>query len=190
MRKFILIVFVTNLFFLPIFLTGFKIVPEKHQISNKIIQDFVKQMNEKYGLKLMGTFLSTDKSGQYQTIGLRLELLGPISTDIGRGILVESTENLLDLINKTSSFKKYMNKYPFDTNNIEIVIFVYDKERNPVYYPKVFIFSMVQGNVQFKTKSKENEYEHFTCGEESYGNSKSIVEGACVPKSSCKDNKN
>jgi hypothetical protein len=98
--------------------------------SNEIINIFSKEMNEKYGLKCIGTGGNLNKSIQKLTV--KFVAYRNATLEEARELEINANERFLQLINSHKKIRPYLNEYPFTYNSAYVSISFHKPNEN--YY--------------------------------------------------------
>jgi hypothetical protein len=147
------------------------------KMTYKAVQETAKILKERYQLRYVGIAESGGKD-YYTLIGTRFQLFRIVSKEEGRKILVDSTEELLKNINSNPALLPHLKPSPFTDKNVQVVVFVYQKDGGDNYHPDITVLSMMEGEIEYRTKSPEKKYGYYTVEKETYEEAKKIVEGS------------
>ncbi len=136
-----------------------------------------KNFEKKYGLRLAGCSEAAPE-GKYQNLGLELYSNKILTKNQGRLILIACAKELLNAINSTPQFRKYMQMYPFDGNNIVINIYNRGPRNSDLYYPDISSFSIYNNELRYYTYTPESEkiFQYFSIEKETLEEAMKIVE--------------
>lgn len=108
----------------------------------------VKKINEETGLKLMGT--GGGMIGQINRMGMSFAHYGDLSVEKGRELLVYCIEEYLAAINAEEKIRPHLRHYPFTPLDLEMRIFIYQKDGQEPPTDSLSIVSGIYGRVSYK----------------------------------------
>lgn len=141
-------------FFSGIIFTNRYSPPEYIAISDKIRVEVAKNLIKRHSMLVVGT-----RDGMIDClnmVGLNFQIQGPLGKEILRSILIDSVEEFLKQINTDEKIRPFLKNFPFTEKEIEIVIFVKDKNDNELFDPDISVASAVNGKIYFNTVDKFN----------------------------------
>ncbi|SCA62457.1 hypothetical protein SCG7109_AA_00470 [Chlamydiales bacterium SCGC AG-110-M15] len=110
--------------FFAIFYTLFFALPtyalegRGEKIYNRMLNEFVIEVNQKHGLKYMGG--GGAMKNEIKKTSFLFSYEGPMSLDEARSIFVEISQDWLEWINENEDLREYLLVYPFEPENIDI----------------------------------------------------------------------
>lgn len=148
----------------------------KAKIARSIMANVAETLNHRFQLRYIG-FKEAADVNYYKEIGLNFQLLGLLSKDEGRKIILDCTDELLSELNSSLAMRPYLQPYPFTLDNIEIAIYVRNADGYDVYYPNISVFSLRRRVLEFKTELPEmkNKYGYSTREKETWEDALEIV---------------
>lgn len=157
---------------------GSSYVPARYIVQADQIRDEIEtrlvERYMKYQLSVIGD-VGGMAGGRVNTLGLRLRVIGPLSKDELREILVESVEMFLDALNGNEEIRPFLKIYPFTEDRISIMIYVADKNGEKLYSPDISVVMNYNEVIDYSTYDRENEYKYKTEETESYKEALKIV---------------
>ena len=111
-------------------------IPESEKAVDDLIGQVVPSLSKKYKMKAFGTAIAMP-GGTVKGLGLRFHLLGPLSVEALRKILVEAGNDFLQLVNADERVRPFLEVYPFTLDRIEVVLFLIDSKRFDLESPDV-----------------------------------------------------
>jgi hypothetical protein len=123
---------------------------EKENLSNAIIQEVVNQLKNEYELIPCGT--GGQSTDQIKTITLAFISNKSLNIEKGREVLITAVESLVNEINANEAIRPYLSNYPFDSKNIEIRIFIHDRNVTDFGPEKLYAISELQGVLQYQSR--------------------------------------
>ncbi|SCA62459.1 hypothetical protein SCG7109_AA_00480 [Chlamydiales bacterium SCGC AG-110-M15] len=88
------------------------------KIYNRMLNEFVIEVNQKHGLKYMGG--GGAMKNEIKKTSFLFSYEGPMSLDEARSIFVEISQDWLEWINENEDLREYLLVYPFEPENIDI----------------------------------------------------------------------
>jgi hypothetical protein len=146
---------------------------EDEKIAHRLMVRVLKKLYDKYHLEYIGSSEAGTEIG-YTKIGMSFRIFRVLNKEEGRKMLVDATEMLLNEINSDPKLQPFLLNHPFTPNNVEMTIYVFQPDGNPVYKPDILIFSARKGKVTYDTKNPEKKYD-YNVEEESYQDALNIV---------------
>jgi hypothetical protein len=151
--------------------------PNYIRMSDQIINLYIKDMKEQYGLKCFGSgggFLN-----KVNEIIISFETQGPKNKKELRELVIKINEDLLKRYNENEEIRPYLKNYPFTAKNLRIGILLTDEKGNAIHNKgsnKEGLRAVYQswGNISYQVKNDEkpNPQDVF---EETYEEALSIV---------------
>jgi hypothetical protein len=147
------------LFFPLLYLVSHIVDPSKNlskgdRISNQLIAKFGKQMEEKYGFHPCAFGGGATEEGIWLfSIHFRY-YHEPMLMDEARRLIVSCAEEFVELINSSEEVRPYLKNYPSTPKNIEIHIFCNDVDKGNINDPYIFIVSINEGRITYRTKEE------------------------------------
>ena len=166
--------------FLPLLLFSCENDPpanDKSSIAHAILGNVNKTLSSRHNINMGGIIEATHRDDKkYKTMGLCFQVRRPVSKEEGRKLLIDCAEELLSQINTHPDFQQFMHEYPFTVKNIEIVMYVSTETGGTIYHPEIAIFSLVNGQLCYRTNTPENRYIFFSKEKETYEEALRIIE--------------
>lgn len=85
-----------------------------------------------------------------------------------RRLLIEINNEVMKEVNNNHQIQAYLLKRLFTIKDIHIVIYNHDQNGKRVYDPEISVGQILQGNISYKTVSKENKLKYKNEYEETY----------------------
>ena len=122
-------------------------------------------------------FGSCEAGGEnyYTKVGMHFQIFRPLTKNEGRKMLLEIAQVLLNELNLNSQLEPYLKPYPFNIDNIRLVLIAYYPDRTKVYHPDILTFSLSRGTIYYVTDIPELKYQHHTEESESFEEAEKIV---------------
>ncbi|MEI8124351.1 MAG: hypothetical protein WCG42_01190 [Parachlamydiaceae bacterium] len=148
--------------------------PSKYVImAHQIRTDVAEKLSKRYNMRVIG--VRGGMAGSVNVIGLSFQILGPLSKEKLREILVDCVEEFLASINANEQIRPFLKNYPFTEKEIDITIFVVDASGRNVYDPDVLVATAFIGKIWYNTEDKDNEFKYKQEMEEDYQTALKIV---------------
>ncbi len=117
-----------SLFFLtPLFCSFSHQTPEYIKISKKIFNDYCKELTLRKGLYVTGS--GGAMMDDIKKVNVHFDSLASLSVDEARRLYVEVAEGFLKRYNESEVARPYLHNYPFNIENLEIMIAFEDETR-------------------------------------------------------------
>jgi SpoVK/Ycf46/Vps4 family AAA+-type ATPase len=125
------------------------------EIRLKIIKKYAQKYN-------MGVYALSDSmpSGIVKRTGVGFKINQPISKEKARQILVECTQEYIQEINNKKELLPYLENYPVNEKNIDLSIYIYDKNGDQVFYPNLGHVSLFMGNLEYFIRDPKHQDKH------------------------------
>ncbi|MES2344556.1 MAG: hypothetical protein V4494_01265 [Chlamydiota bacterium] len=123
-----------------------------NKLANQISSDFSKKMEKKFGFKLYG--LGGGGDCDLNTFSLHFQC--PMILDLceARNLIIEITQNFLDIVNSDKNIKPYLRVYPFTVNNLDFIIGFTIKNTYPIE-GKIAFIGFNNGKINYATYDHE-----------------------------------
>lgn len=125
-------------------------IPRNEQIVNKLMGQLANELSKKCKMKPIGITVGMP-SGVVKLLGLEFDIIGPLSKNEIRKILISSSEEFIVKINNDIDIRPYLEFYPFKKENIEIVLYFNDKNYSGLNHPHIGVASIRKNILQYKT---------------------------------------
>lgn len=174
-------IYILSLLFIT-FACGAYFMRNRHPPSNYVIlthqirSDVAEKLSKRYNMKVRG--VTGGMAGSVNVIGLSFQILGPLSKEKLREILVDCVEEFLAPINTSEKIRPYLKNYPFTEKEIEITIFVVDASGRNLYDPEIVVATAFNGKIWYYTEDKDNEFGYKQKIQENYQTALKIVREA------------
>ena len=153
MRKYIVYFICLSLFFTA----GFKLskdtnsrISKREQVTNGILNQAMVLLKKRYKIDPIATNVAMP-GGVIRLLGLDFQIVGPLRQERIREILINSAQELLDLINTNSQIKPYLGQFPFTIKNIDINLFILDSDGREINHPEIGIATISEGQLEYLT---------------------------------------
>jgi hypothetical protein len=123
--------------------------------AHEIRADVAAKLTERYNMGIIG--ISGGMIDKVNVIGLSFQILGPLSKEKLREILVDCVEEFLTSINEDEEIRPFLKNFPFTEQEIVINIFIVDKAGRNVYDPDIMVATANKGKMTYRTKDKNVE---------------------------------
>lgn len=110
----------------------------------------------KYGFTCIGTSIAFPEK-KFKSAGLSFMVYHQISKNELYKILYDISTKLLIEINSDEKLHKYMTNFPFELENISIIVFFQESPGKLFYHPNLDLASLAYGTYNFSTVNPENE---------------------------------
>lgn len=174
-------IYILLLLFL-IFACGTYFMSNRHTPSDYVIMahqirtDIAEKLSKRYNMQVVG--VGGGMAGSVNVIGLSFQILGPLSKEKLREILVDCVEEFLAPINANENIRPFLKNYPFTEKEIVITIFIVDASGRNVYDPDVVVATAFNGKIWYYTEDKDNKFRYKQKIQEDYQTALKIVREA------------
>jgi hypothetical protein len=143
---------------------------------NELLAKAAKQLAKKHGMRVSGEGAGMP-SRVINLLILSFRINGSLTQDEARKLLVECVEEFLQIANSDEKIRPYMKNFPFTSENIDLAIFIYDKNGKDVFHPNLEVVALEYGKLVYRTIDKENRFTYKSKFSESYQEALKIVQG-------------
>jgi hypothetical protein len=123
-------------------------ISDAEKCVNKIIAESSRTLSKRHKMRCVGTSASMPWN-TVRGVGLRFQIVGPLTQDQLRPILIDCTNEMVRLVNANTEIRPYLASYPFTPNNIDLVIFVKNAEGYPILPPEIGIADSLWGSLSY-----------------------------------------
>jgi len=139
---------------------------EDEKLANKITHHVAMQLKRDLDLYPVGT--GGRIPDKIEMLGLSFHYYQPVDINLGRKLLISAIHRFVDEINTNGPIRKYLTQYPFQPENIEIRIFLYNPDHLDVTPGELSVIVYSDGFLKYKIDDPENEYRLKTIHKETY----------------------
>ena len=145
-----------------------KEISRRDRLTDRAAYIIGQQVAEKHRLKFAGIGGGADK-GERWLMTICFEYRGKsLLKDEARKLIVECTEEFLQIVNSNDEIRPYLRDYPFTENNLEFVIVFLSENGKTFISPYISSLSQFNGKISYTTKNSHNIYDHNPSEWESY----------------------
>lgn len=144
------------IFLFAFLLIGFKIsmstdqIPDSECVVNKLLGQIANHLSKKFNMNPIATNVAMPRE-VVKLLGLNFQLVGPLTKEELRKILVNSAQDFLSSINADKDIQSYLERIPFQINNIGITLFIIDSTGIEVDHPFIGIAKIREGKIEYLT---------------------------------------
>lgn len=120
---------------------------QKQNSINHVRKKAAYSIQKKYGLIPCGT--GGQAMDQIQMLALMFDYRQPIDMERGRELLIKSVEEFANEINTDPTIRPYLVQYPFKPENIEIRIYIHDRQGNHFAEDQLCVISSLTGTLNY-----------------------------------------
>ncbi len=125
-------------------------ISKNEQAVNHLIAYVSKKLSQEYKLHPCGTAVAMP-GGTVRELGLEFQVVGPLTKDTLRQMLVEMCRDFNAMIDQDSKVRPYLQQYPFGLENIEITLYLTGKKGEDIDDPNISIASIRGKDLTYKT---------------------------------------
>lgn len=125
-------------------------IPRCEQVVNDLMSKSADFLSKKNKMRAVGITVSMP-GGIVKSLGLEFDVVGPLTKEGIRKILVDSSDKFLCAINQDVDVRPYLECYPFTREMVDIVLFFYDKDHVGLKHPHIGIASIRGKKLHYKT---------------------------------------
>ncbi len=122
---------------------------EDEKLANAITKKVALQINHEFGLIPCGT--GGQMMDQIKMLHLAFDCRKPLDIDTSRQLLVAAVERFVSEVNANESIRPYLDNYPFEAKNIQIVIFIQRPDGSHFNPDGLVVTSAKDGVLEYKT---------------------------------------
>lgn len=128
---------------------------EKQKIVNEIRKKVAVELMQKTGLQPFGT--GGQMMDQVKMLALAFQYNKPLEIEEGRTLLVNAVETFVSRINSDERIRPYLNNYPFEPKNVEIMIVIRNPDFSSVEPEKICLLVARRGDCQYETNDSKTD---------------------------------
>ena len=154
-------------------LTPYKDGDSKRKILiNNITESVAKKLLLEDHLLLVGT--GGQMMDEIEMLGIAFDYAQEVDLSKARHLLITAVQSYLDTINQSKELRRYLKKYPFTANNIEVGICVHEPDGSNVPKDKLFFLSAVDGILYYYLDNIKG-FPRIVFHQETYDNALKVV---------------
>jgi hypothetical protein len=141
---------------------------EKERLANQTLAQVALKLRDEKGLMLCGT--GGGMMNQISMLALAFNYHHRVTLEQGRELIISAVETFLSAINGNEIMRPYLEKYPFEPTNVEIMIFL-KKVDGSILEPEVLhVIAAIEGKLSYDIEAlDENNFSRLkTIHEETY----------------------
>lgn len=147
------------------------IYSKQEKIADDIVAQVARSLSARFNLHPVGFGGSVHDA--VEKVSLSFNCNRQMSQDEYRKLVVKSANYLLEKINNNNQLEPYLRNYPFDSNNIELSIFIFAEDGSRVQLGEISCVTVINGKVAYSIR--ETEFTTIWILEESFEDAKRIV---------------
>jgi len=124
-------------------------ISENEKSVNNILYEIAYSFKKKYKLYPIATIVAMP-GGIVKELGLDFQIIGPLSKDEIRRILINLAQEFLVFVNSDEAVRPYLENYPFEIKNIEITLFLKDSKGREIEDPHIGIAGISRGRLDYE----------------------------------------
>jgi len=122
-------------------------LPAKEKYANQSINQACKIINKEKKLYAIGT--GGEMLDEVNALCLTFEGYQEIGLEEARELIVYCVSTFLNIINSNQQLQPYLGNYPFTSQNVEIMIFLYKPDRQEVGPDNISLVRSMKGLVEY-----------------------------------------
>jgi hypothetical protein len=147
------------------------------RVKNTIKAEVAKKMAKKYGMQCVGE--GGKSINCLCWVMLAFEIRRPLDRDQARIIIMDCAEELLTAFNTNKKIRPFLKDYPFSPKNIDLQLFISQKDGGDIYDPDISVVSIYESNeVKFMTVDPHRRFGYKNQFTENYQDALKIVKKA------------
>jgi hypothetical protein len=148
---------------------------QREKVVGTAVEHIQRCIEKKHHLKMIGIG-SSQKDHKQTMIGLSFQKRQILTKNDCRKLIIECTEEILNLIHEDENLQKHLAFSPFSVENLEIRIFIVTPEGGDVFDPDIEVVSLINGIIAYKTVNPENHYQFKSTEKETYQEALQILQ--------------
>jgi hypothetical protein len=120
----------------------------------KVVADTARCLQQRHHIKHFGDGAAMF-GGILRELGISFQIVGPLTKEQLRSILVDCATELLCTINANENLRPYLIHYPFTIDQVTIKLFVVDERGYGIEPPKIAIAKAMKGKLTYVTLGSE-----------------------------------
>jgi len=154
----------------------FKSQPRDHAvIAREIRAKVAKKLVKKHEMECVG--VGGGMMGSVYMIGLSFQIHRPIDRNEARERIIDCVEELLTAVNQNDEIRPFLKNYPFTTDNVQVAIFIKDKNRRDLYDPNISVVSVFKSQEISYCTTEPDKMKYKTQIREPYQEALALVKG-------------
>lgn len=122
------------------------------RLANQISKEVAVKLNEEWGLVPFGT--AGQMMDEIKMLGLSFCYLKPLNLDEAREMLIDAVNQFTSAINANDQIRPYLNKYPFEHDNVLIEIYIFQPGYKEVEPGKLTAIFASEGVLEYKIRGQ------------------------------------
>jgi hypothetical protein len=144
-------------------------------IAQKIRADMAKKLSKRHNMEVIG--VTGGLAGRVNVLGLSFEIIGPLTKEQLREILIDCVEEFMTAINANERLRPHLKNYPFTPKEIEIELYIKGEKRRDLFDPEIRVAVATHGSLRYHTTAKDNPFGYKSEFMEDYEEALKIVKG-------------
>lgn len=128
---------------------------EAEKTFDEVLNQGIKFVEQKYKLKAIGSGGGMP-DGSIHNFNITLEHKGILSIDDARFLLVNITNDFVQIVNKNPKIKPYLYNFPFTDKDISLMVIIKSVEGDDLIDPYLGSIGQCAGELWYKTFKKIN----------------------------------
>lgn len=124
-------------------------MPENERIVNETICKIAASLQKKYKMQPIGTSISMP-DGIVKELGIDFQIIGPLTREELRKILVDCAQELLSVVNTTNELLPFLEKTIFSVDNVDINLFIVDTNGVRLEQPNIGVAGIIRGKLDYE----------------------------------------
>ncbi|MCB1067832.1 MAG: hypothetical protein KDK56_06565 [Simkania sp.] len=153
-----------------IFISGTKmeyVIPPYEKMANQITAETADRIRTQFNLDPVGS--GGAMMHDVKVMALSFNCYRPLSIDESRELVINCVNEYLKSVNENKEIRPYLHNFPFNEQNIELVIFIFeDNKFTKIQSGQVSSVSTLNGKIRYKTRSAEDQYKREILHQETY----------------------
>lgn len=121
---------------------------EKERLCNEVTKIAIKKICSESKLIPCGT--GGGALNQIRMLAISFNYYQDVNIAEGRKLLIQTVETFLSIINADERIRPYLIKYPFDPENIEIRIFIFNKDGSSIGSDRLCVIGIIDGILDYQ----------------------------------------
>ncbi len=123
------------------------------KLVNKTLNDSAIFLKNKFNIRPCGEGASMP-GGPIRNLSLCFTVTGPLPKEQLKKILIDCAQHLMQQVNENKDIQPFLEHAPFTIKDIQIILYVYDKDRRDLYDPLITTAQISDSIFSFRTNEK------------------------------------
>jgi len=127
----------------------------KHEvIAHRVSADVAKTLSKRYQMELVGFGGAIHED--VEKLSLSFNCYRTMNMAEYRNLIVQSAEFFLSEVNSNEELKPFLHNYPFDSNHIDLAIYVFSEDRQRLKVGQLSCVHLIKGKISYSIRDTEH----------------------------------